>query len=666
MILVRPKDSKKRGRYVFRFFKEGEWTSVEIDDRLPCDEFGNLIFGRCADKNELWVPLLEKAYAKLYGSYQQLSGGHVMNAIVDMTGGVSQITKITADMAQNNEMWDKLQYQTDNGSYMIGVCSIGIPEKQLEESGLLGGHAYAVLEAKKTSSGIRLIRIRNPWGHGEWKLKWSDDDKQSWTDDVIKELHVKFGDDGEFWMEYSDFCKYWTQLDSVRLFNDPNEKIKKGLQPTGEKEWALVVRKGEWNESSAGGLFSSNSPTSANNPQYIFNLSQDSDLCISLMQYDFRYDGDDKEEDFPIGFHILKYQGTPYDANNPTAADRASVCTSDRVVLKSKFEYSREVIVDGQLKAGTYIVIPSTYYPDLKSKFILRVYAKTAKHNIQLTHLPPADYLYRKTTVDGEWIMGKTAGGCQNTWKWILNRQYKLRITPGNNEDAVQVNLILTQQRDPKELYYIGAYIIETNPQDENAPVHDLKKIHDIKFTSLRESSSVLNIKTNTSYVVIPATFNPDESAKFSLTASWRRDVYPQTNIDIAPIGENYGYKNWTIESEWKGLSAGGCPNCRDTWMNNPKIMLTIKNSGFVDIMLMQEEKTDDKLAGVGFHVFNENNTVVAATDTWHFTKLAVKSAIELQPGKYKIMPSTFYKDQERKFTVRVTGKDFVIESLVL
>jgi len=60
-----------------------------------------------------------------------------------------------------------------------------------ENSGVMSGHAYSVIdvfeldylpdikENKKNYHGNhRLLRIRNPWGYGEWKLKWSENEEE--------------------------------------------------------------------------------------------------------------------------------------------------------------------------------------------------------------------------------------------------------------------------------------------------------------------------------------------------------------------------------------------------------------------------------------------------------------------------------------------------------
>lgn len=45
-----------------------------------------LYFARSGTQGETWVPLIEKAYAKLHGDYRSLSGGQTCEAIEDLTG----------------------------------------------------------------------------------------------------------------------------------------------------------------------------------------------------------------------------------------------------------------------------------------------------------------------------------------------------------------------------------------------------------------------------------------------------------------------------------------------------------------------------------------------------------------------------------------------------
>ena len=69
------------GAYQVRLCKNGDWVVVTLDDYFPCMPQGGPIYSR-ANGNELWVLLLEKAFAKVHGSYSSIKSGWPFEAMV--------------------------------------------------------------------------------------------------------------------------------------------------------------------------------------------------------------------------------------------------------------------------------------------------------------------------------------------------------------------------------------------------------------------------------------------------------------------------------------------------------------------------------------------------------------------------------------------------------
>ncbi|KAM6949128.1 calpain-5 [Aplochiton taeniatus] len=246
------------GIFHFRFWRLGQWTDVVVDDRLPVGEEGRLLFCRSATPREFWSALLEKAYAKLNGCYEALEGGNTAEALVDFTGGVSEPLSLDREALsqhpdQRRALFQKLT-QAHSCKALI-TCSIRPAEGEAVESaldcGLVRGHAYGVTALRRgrlgetpgTQSGTErlfLVRMRNPWGTADWTGAWSQgSDKWQQMGRVERErMGLTVRDVGEFWMEFEDFCRYFTDLMVCRLLEKPL------LWPS--RHWREVRCSGEW------------------------------------------------------------------------------------------------------------------------------------------------------------------------------------------------------------------------------------------------------------------------------------------------------------------------------------------------------------------------------------------------------------------------------------
>ena len=75
--------------YIVRFWKWGEWVEVVVDDYIPIYQNAPL-FTYSDDQGEVWPMLLEKAFAKLHGSYYHLMGGFTVAALEALTAGFTE------------------------------------------------------------------------------------------------------------------------------------------------------------------------------------------------------------------------------------------------------------------------------------------------------------------------------------------------------------------------------------------------------------------------------------------------------------------------------------------------------------------------------------------------------------------------------------------------
>ncbi|KAG5451715.1 Calpain-A [Clonorchis sinensis] len=235
------------GLFRFHFWRFGEWKEVVVDDRLPT--YGkSLIYIHSTEKNEFWSALMEKAYAKLCGSYEALKGGTTSEALEDFTGGIAEMFELRSKCPP--DLFKIMLKSQERCSLM--ACSIQADPNRYEArlaNGLIMGHAYSVTSVKmidtSTAHQVALVRVRNPWGdEAEWKGAWSDKSPE-WNQipaETRQLVGLTFEDDGEFWMSYKDFISNFEKLEICHL--GPQSLGGAGELPG--RKWEMCIEHGNW------------------------------------------------------------------------------------------------------------------------------------------------------------------------------------------------------------------------------------------------------------------------------------------------------------------------------------------------------------------------------------------------------------------------------------
>jgi len=171
--------------YTTKWLINGQQHLVATTDKLPINpNNGKPAFAK-GKEGAFWPSVLEKAWAKIFGQYMKLDGGHEIEVFKAITQAPIEKFKHDRLPGSKEDYWQKLLDWTQKG-YVMGA---GTDYSRL---GLSKGHAYAVLEATQHSgSHPQRVKIYNPWGADYYNGK-------------LKNLNLH-ENDGIFTMTYDEF-----------------------------------------------------------------------------------------------------------------------------------------------------------------------------------------------------------------------------------------------------------------------------------------------------------------------------------------------------------------------------------------------------------------------------------------------------------------------------
>ncbi|XP_037630570.1 calpain-12 [Sebastes umbrosus] len=407
------------GIFHFRFWQYGEWVEVVVDDKLPVRE-GRLLFSYSDTRNEYWSALVEKAYAKLIGSYGSLKGGNISEGMEDFTGGIAYSLQVSSRTPR--VFWRSLTAALSRGSLLSCFIEASTYRDigKVTADGLIKGHAYAITDTdkvKRASEEVLLLRLRNPWGFVEYRGPWSDKGKE-WdnVDKAEKErIELKKKEDGEFWISAEAFSSLF---DIVELCSVSPDTIVEGstpvspaspASPASPTSWTISEHEGFWVPGSSAGGSRKYNRSFWKNPQFELVLME-KDLTEEDDEDEDDEDDEDDEEITPeekksldkkkkkakqctvlvemlqknrrtkskihflyMAFHIYKVPPELQGA----CLSRNFFMTNRPVSRSGKYKGQRGIWRKLHLDPGNYIIVASTYRPNQPGEYFIRIFSKT-------------------------------------------------------------------------------------------------------------------------------------------------------------------------------------------------------------------------------------------------------------------------------------------------
>ena len=319
--MFKQSSKNEKGFYEIEFFIDGEKQIVIVDDYFPVDNNTKMLTYAKANKNQIWVALLEKAWAKINGGYINIISGRVFEVLEFMIGRGSLILNLNGmegdDLINLKRKIIKNIQLADKKDCSISCSSKD--DKNLEKVGLIEGHAYSIIDFLKIKTRqekeVFLFKMRNPWAKKEWNGDWSDE-SPLWDPKTKNQVNYQDKDDGIFFINESDFFKFFDSVEICYFFLDSEE----------------VIYEIEGEENLKNGA--------------VFNIEVEKEgyLNVSVQKENWRIHRDIKDILLPSHISIVKY--------DPLAKNRLKTF----IKYNGNFEAKENCTLNMRIKKGNYLI----------------------------------------------------------------------------------------------------------------------------------------------------------------------------------------------------------------------------------------------------------------------------------------------------------------------
>ena len=152
------KHYNQEGLYAVAICLNGIWEEILLDDLIPCTPHRKKPAFNTSKEGELWVMLLEKAWAKVHDGYMNISAGLTREALRDLTGASAKTFFTEKSGPKKDQHWEVLSESFKIGHIMCAGSDdlSGGSDAYIEKIGICGSHAYSLLGVYEILNGRKV------------------------------------------------------------------------------------------------------------------------------------------------------------------------------------------------------------------------------------------------------------------------------------------------------------------------------------------------------------------------------------------------------------------------------------------------------------------------------------------------------------------------------
>ncbi|UPR00213.1 calpain cysteine protease [Chloropicon primus] len=636
------------GLCAFRFFKLGKWRTVKVDNYLPCVTKSNILLSaQSANSEELWPSLIEKAYAKIHGSYATLKRDMncpASKALMELTGTLVTTKKIDLLYEDEEELWDNLSEQLNNGN-LICCChdsaedGEGFTRSSLK--GIIPDICYTLAGLVELEDDTRLVKLDNPWGEaGNWYGAWGNDSGE-WDLDLelkLKEqLGVFDGDTSTFYMCIEDFMFIFNTV-HVCHFQLAN--------------WNQITISGAWYDTTSGGPPPVSDEDATNwllNPRYLLtieNPGKDEKCCITMS--------------------LLNDQAGCYSGHTVQAATAGLLIFAGE--MNSFSQFTKPVVHIEPTEAddisamfniknnvNKFTIVPYASTQDFEGLFTLQIYSES---NMTYRRMPSMHYL----NIRGSWVR-QLSGGGRNQPTWGCNPQYLVK-TRRNTEAIITLKQSGAKIGGEHVLNSFGAIVAQ--PEKEYLESFErcsllLEKKEIVAKSEFASKPMIQFLHTFDTkiedQVIILSLSPPPQDTQYTL------NILSSSPLILYPIPHMHTV---TYSGYFNEDNSGGHSDNAD-WYKNPRYLLDIRVGGKYKVVMKKVGRAwgaspaQDSM--IGFYVLKSEKRSRAKreqilAESTFLPMNQVEATYQLQANsQYHIMPVTYAPKVRGKYKIQVESE---------